>query len=500
MKISLPNFALFKRSLLLDNRHWQGYLFRFCMLGLILFFLFQFFTATRIGLNNAVGLQFLMAIGQINLVFISFIGISLFSSAITEEKEVDSLGLLLMTGTSPLSMLLSKGTGKLIMGLLLVISQFPFVLLSVTLGGVTTYQVASVFVTLLAYIILMNNLGLLCSVIFKRTSTASAATLTVVALFNILSPIFDSTRWLSPFYRVGNILQTFSKEPLWDLQATVYIALSILFFILAYLSFDLFCTKHTPASSPARLPKGIRFAKWNLCRVKRCWKNAIAWKAFYFDVGGKYTLLLTQLILLLVTFGVIMLIKHFEPSSLGSEMIGGIMTTLGFIGLFVEGIYIADNLFHNEVWSNTLSTLATTPYTISAIIWKKVAGAVLITMPTIIFTIIGLSLIPNAMSPFREPEFLTFITILSLNIVFYYQLVIFFSIIMKYGAFVIAFFVHGFIYALISVPLTIILHIVDWNGNISPNVITMIGIMLYLPVILGMYRIILKRIELKAAS
>ena len=500
MKISFPNFALFRRSLLLDNRHWQSYLFRLCMLGLILFFLFEFFASTRTTLSNAVGLQFLMAIGEINLVFISFIGVALFTSAITEEKEVDSLGLLMMTGITPLSILLSKGTGKLIMGLLLVISQFPFVLLSVTLGGVTAYQVTSVFVTLIAYMILMNNLALLFSVIFKRTSTASAATLIIVATFNILSPIFDSTRWLSPFYRVGAILQTFSKEPLWDLQATVYIALSILFFILSYMLFDLCCTKQTQASSPARLPKGIRFAKWNLCRVKRCWKNSIAWKAFYFDVGGKYTMVLVQVILLILMLAVTMLFQHFNPHSIRINEIGGMMVTLGLIALFVEGIYISDSLFHSEVWSNTLSTLMTTPYTISAIMWKKIVGEVLITLPTTVFIIIGVSFIPDFMDPFDKPEFWTFITIFSLSAIFYYQLVILFSIIMKYGGFVIAFFVHGLIYAAISIPMSIIFQITGWEYYMSANSITIIVFMLYTPLIITMYKIIIKRVAIKATA
>ena len=358
MKISLPNFALFKRSLLLDNRHWQGYLYRFAMLGAILFALIEFFSSSRMSLRSAVGLDFLMFIGEANLVFISFIGISLFTSAITEEKEVDSLGLLMMTGISPFSMLLSKGTGKLILGLLLVISQFPFVLLSVTLGGVTTYQVAAVFVTLLTYMILMNNLALLFSVLFKRTATAAAVTFAIVATFNILFPIFNSTRWLSPFYRIGMLLQTFSKESLWDLQATVYIALSLLFFALSYMLFDLCCTKHTQASSPARLPKGMRHAKWNFCRVKRTWGNSISWKAFYFDSGGKYSMVLVQIILLVITVVVVAIFAHFNSyRNFKLEFLGGTMLTIGIIALYVEGIYICDSLFHSEVWSNTLSTL-----------------------------------------------------------------------------------------------------------------------------------------------
>ncbi len=495
MKISLPNFALFKRSLLLDNRHWQSYLYRFAMLGAILWSLLAFFTSRATSLRSAVGLDFLMFIGEINLVFITFIGISIFTSAITEEKEVDSLGLLMMTGISPLSMLLSKGTGKLILGLLLVISQFPFVLLSVTLGGVTTYQVASVFVTLLVYMVLLNNLALLLSVVCKRTATAAAIALAIVATFNILVPIFNPTRWLSPFSRISSILQTFSNEPIWGLQATVYISLSVLCFVLSYILFDHCCTKHTQASSPARLPKGIRHARWNLCRVRRCWGDSIAWKAFYFDAKGKYAMILVQ-VLLLIIIAVVIIIFSFV--NIDVEFIGATMLVVGIITLFIEGIYICDSLFHSEVWSNTLSTLLTTPHSIQVILWSKIAGSIIIIIPTLIMTGLGALMSPGFLNHFNHSDFLFVIIITALSIIFYYQLVILFSVIMKYGGFIIAYFAHGLVYAIFAIPIGLF---INFTGlYYTRYLIPWIVILSYIPLIIIMNILIIKKIRSAATT
>ena len=52
-----------------------------------------------------------------------------------EEKEEQTLGLLRMTGLSPLSILLGKSTSRLCGALLLLAAQFPFTIFAVTLGG-----------------------------------------------------------------------------------------------------------------------------------------------------------------------------------------------------------------------------------------------------------------------------------------------------------------------------------------------------------------------------
>jgi len=427
----------------------------------------------------------------------------MFASAITEEKEVDSLGLLMMTGINPLSMLLSKGTGKLVMGLMLIVSQFPFVLLAITMGGVSLYQILSVFITLLVYMILINNLALFCSVFFSRSATAATVCFFALAAFNILTPIWQTTQWLSPFYRMTMIMKTFSTEPVWGMQNTIYIIVSVLFFLLSYIIFDACCRNTKPSSAP-RLPANSRKAKWNIFRVRRTWQNAIAWKTFYFNVGGKYSIfIIHSLLFMMIAIMIILGIIYDDFMSIDAEALGGIILTTGLIALFVEGIYISDAIFHSEVWNQTLSTLLTIPESLKSIAYKKILGGLIITIPTLLFIAVGLLLVmDDLIREIDDPEFWGVLLIFILSVVFYYHLVAFFSLIMKYGGFIIAWFAFGVIYTIVTIPIAIISNLFGyWIGSwINGGIIIVLVILLYIPCIFFLHILIGKKIKSIAAK
>jgi len=188
MKVSLPNMALFNRTLMMDNRHWHGYLLRLVLMVVILFALLSFsLSSTFTAQAFAVGLQFFTTIANTNLVFISIFAITLFSSAITEEKEIDSLNLLLMTGIGPFAMLLSKGASKMISAMMLIVAQFPFTLLAITLGGVGFMQILGVYLSLISYMILVANIALFFSVIAKKSANSAVYTMIALLLLNVFA-------------------------------------------------------------------------------------------------------------------------------------------------------------------------------------------------------------------------------------------------------------------------------------------------------------------------
>ena len=80
-----------------------------------------------------------------------------FATAITEEKEEGTLGLLKMAGISRVSILLGKSTSRLITAILLFLVQLPFTLLAITLGGVTLGQIFAAYWALLAYMLLVAH-------------------------------------------------------------------------------------------------------------------------------------------------------------------------------------------------------------------------------------------------------------------------------------------------------------------------------------------------------
>src|SRR5947209_46324 len=130
--MKLPVIVLFSRALRTDTRSLSIYLARAALMGLFVFSLVSTQQLARFGMFGAPGLQFFSGVVAINFWFITLAGLSYFASAITEEKEEMMLGLLKMTGLSPVSILLGKSTSRLLGAVLLLAVQFPFTMLAVT--------------------------------------------------------------------------------------------------------------------------------------------------------------------------------------------------------------------------------------------------------------------------------------------------------------------------------------------------------------------------------
>ena len=118
-----PLLALFIRSLREDSRLKFTYFSRAGLVTVILFFLFMI--QSSFGWSNAPGLHFFGTVVGIDLAFVLLAAVSYFSSAISEEKEEMTLGLLRMTNLNPLSILLGKSTSRLCTACLLYTSPSP---------------------------------------------------------------------------------------------------------------------------------------------------------------------------------------------------------------------------------------------------------------------------------------------------------------------------------------------------------------------------------------
>ncbi|MFP6701923.1 MAG: hypothetical protein VB861_09285 [Planctomycetaceae bacterium] len=165
--------ALMIRGLRFDCRRWQMHALRFLLVAIFLFALVISWVEYVVSIGTSPGLSFFSYITYTNFAFITLGGMSFFTSAITEEKEEQTLGLLKMAGVNPLGILLGKLGPRLANALLLLAIQFPFVQLAVTLGGVHHRQIQAVYVTFTGFIFLMAGLGLLASVVARRTRGAA---------------------------------------------------------------------------------------------------------------------------------------------------------------------------------------------------------------------------------------------------------------------------------------------------------------------------------------
>ncbi|MBL8848628.1 MAG: hypothetical protein JNG89_03050, partial [Planctomycetaceae bacterium] len=207
--------ALLHRSLRTDVRLLRVHFFR---AGLLCYVLFALSEVQVVSFSGSPGLDLLRWLLYANFWFITLSGILYFSSAITEEKEEQTLGLLKLAGINPLSLLLGKWLPRMIGALLLIAVQLPFTLLSITLGGVLIHQVIAAYCTLAAHLVLCGSIGLFASVVSSRAGAAAVLTLLLMFGLTCLLPFLNlgvtfayqaglvPAGWIEPGDRAGYLL------------------------------------------------------------------------------------------------------------------------------------------------------------------------------------------------------------------------------------------------------------------------------------------------------
>ena len=426
MRMNSPLLALFTRALREDVRSKAMYWARAGLVGIVLLNLGG--TQLSMGWAGAPGLVFFNSIVSINLFFISLAGLSYFASAITEEKEDMTLGLLRMTNLNPLSILLGKSASRQIGALLLLLSQLPFTLLAVALGGVTLAQIIAAFACLAAYTLLLGNVALFFSVVMRRSF--AAALLTFITMFVFLfgawivrNPVLYTLAFLkiipakmppewvesflahwqqaSPFSRLGAIgITGFSDGPL-CFQVFTNILLALAFFLLAWAVFDVFCNEEKDAA-PARgflTRKGKGFRLFGYGRPGR---HALFWKDYYFIGGGN-----AGAALKLVLYGGLLAFFAFA-ATVASRAFGGNPATRNPIdwenvGIFTmwtmmivtaaEIAFVAARIFRQERIWKTWSSLSMLPMSTRRIAYQKIIGALATTWPALLFFTLGAGLV-----------------------------------------------------------------------------------------------------------
>lgn len=261
--------ALMNRSLTRDFRELRPQIARGLFVVFIFFTLLASYTSSS--LYGAPGLRFFTNIAYLDVWVIMLAGLSYFASAITEEKEENTLGLLKMAGIDRMGILLGKSTSRLISALLILVLQVPFTLLAITLGGVTLTQIAASYLAIASFLIFAANAGLLCSVLSQRTGNAAAGTLGLFVLYFVtpyiamlliawlaaqgitanVGPLgwgVTVLQWISTwgiFERLSEILAGGATESLIATQFWMNIGLGLICFALSRAMFEAFTQEAT---------------------------------------------------------------------------------------------------------------------------------------------------------------------------------------------------------------------------------------------------------------
>jgi ABC-type transport system involved in multi-copper enzyme maturation permease subunit len=405
--------ALFTRSLRELLRSRLSYLACGTVIGII--FLLLLGAQAGATTTTAPGLKFFQSVLMVVLIFITLAGVSYFATAITEEKEEGTLGLLRMTDLDPLAILLGKSTSRLGGALLMLAATFPFTLLAVTLGGISARQVFASYLTLGAYLVLLANVALLASVLSPRGAVASVTTGVVVfgtpsvaalahALPSFLAKltVFEMNQriaflvpWLSglgdvlevvnPFRRLSAVLTTGFSGPVTDGQVGWSIGLALICLLLAWILFDPVAGETPRFSIPRPIPKpGSRLTQWV---PQRAWlASALAWKDYHFLHGGRMMLHIKW-----IGYSLLCLVVAIHASSGARGLTDAgqaIVWTMASV-MAIEVCLIGSRILRVEVRDKTLTGLAGLPLSVQHIVLMKLDGARRSLVPAFTWLCIG---------------------------------------------------------------------------------------------------------------
>lgn len=460
------------------------------VMGLLIMYLFfmelQFFSA-----RNAPGGMFASTILMCCYWFLTFVGSLHFSVAIVEEKEEETLPLLRMTGASAFSILLGKSLPRLAVALLFLLTITPFLMLSLTFGGVLPSGLLSAILGILCYAVLLSQIGLFSSVICSTAPRAFMVTailwsfaefpeawlIIVAGLCDAILSAFGEPRLIreqldmvSPFLQSASLLNNlsgtlleFSLADVWRPQMTIQLIEAALLFVASWAVFERFTSSSGAAASATvaaaggaskqsadrTSPTAPATAERSLPRrngrfSQRVWKDALAWKAWQHIAGGQRWLWLRLIGIPLTILTSILVLGVAFDGLPDSDEVAGILTWFGMILFVINAARIFGRVLNREIYEKTLSSLLMLPQTTSQTVTSLTKGLMPGTVAGGSGLIFGCVLLLMTGSGSSGSDLLEFFTnIWFLQLVGWFVLTIYLGVLLstwqKYGAMIVAF-------------------------------------------------------------
>jgi hypothetical protein len=390
--------------------------------------------------TDSMGLRFFELVCTLNVFIITISGITYFVTAVTEEKDAGTFALLRLAGMNSLSITLGKSTSRLVSSLMLLVIQIPFTFLSITLGGVLWNQIIAAYLALAAWMILVANLALFCSVRCATSGRAAGLAATTIGVFVFLPRISSAflgaispgvlsagtiafleaipaaCSKISVFDRLAEILGLTSGFKMLGIDfstglttistASIKGEVSIVagqfwssllaafvLFVISTLTLDLWCAP-TDIAGPSE-NKSIR--RW---AMGRCWNLPVAWKEFLFFTGGR-AFAIAKFVAGGLAFAGFRMFQEMDGYSNGLVLRGDYSwwAFLTFVfTLTAEVLLYSSGCLFYEVRQQTQSTLATVPISSVRILVEKFAGCAIALVPALVWIFITLILSDGAIA------------------------------------------------------------------------------------------------------
>jgi hypothetical protein len=403
-----PLLALFVRALRQGTRAPSTYLLRGGIGLIVLFFLWS--AHESLSWMGAAGLRFFSILIGANYFLVALLGLGTFASAIAEEKEEGTLGLMRMADLSPLAILFGKSTSRLGIVLLLLLAELPFTFLAVTLGGVSQTQIFAAFTLLATFLFALANVSLFFSVLLPRSSRAALMTVALAIAYCLLCA--------APFVIADRLVQKYSYaetdptvtalqsagEWLWSVHPAkhfgilanggylaleltrsviVHVSVGVAFFIFSILIFERCCGNEAAYSGDDG--RRARRLRW-LGRSKRAFTQAVAWKDFHFAMGGRFSVVLR--LVFYVAWVAVMAWATQEWNN--RKSLAEMTWSFGLMMWHVELVFLALLMWGPEVWGKHIGTLIATPQALWRINFEKLKAMCMATAPSILLLLVAI--------------------------------------------------------------------------------------------------------------
>ncbi len=430
--------TLFNWTLKMDSKSIYPHIVRAAFAGAMLFAISM--ANVDVFGSGSMGLRFFELVCTLNVFIITISGITYFVTAVTEEKDAGTFALLRLAGMNSLSITLGKSTSRLVSSLMLLVIQIPFTFLSITLGGVLWNQIIAAYLALAAWMILVANLALFCSVRCATSGRAAGLAATTIGVFVFLPRISSAflgaispgvlsagtiafleaipaaCSKISVFDRLAEILGLTSGFTMLGIDFSTGLATistasikgevsiaagqfwsslltAFVLFVVSTLTLD-FWSAPADVAGPSE-NKSVR--RW---AVGRCWDLSVAWKEFLFFTGGR-TFAIAKLLAGGLAFAGFRMFQEMDGYSNGLVLRGDYSwwAFLTFVfTLTAEVLLYSSGCLFYEVRQQTQSTLATVPISSVRILVEKFAGCAIALVPAVVWIFITLILSDGAIA------------------------------------------------------------------------------------------------------
>ena len=364
--------ALFKQTMQTDGNSNFQYLLKLLMM-LICFMLMLF---VNLGSSGAKGLEMLAIISSTNLFFVTIATISLFCTCVTEEKEHNTIGVLLMTGISPFGFLVGKTLSRLYIVIQLILLQIPMIVVARTLGGLSMDQIVAHLVYFIVVIIAMSQLAMLFSIISSKSSTSIFFTCIGMAFLCSL-PCNNNSTFFSYYFKV---FETNFDEAIISQPVLMLAGFSFCAFVSGLMIFNKFTHGEGAGVNADLSPVSSK-------RRARFGDSPIFQKDFRYMAGGKRALVIRVTML---AFSLFLL----DLYRIREYVFGGVLAWF-----YIECFYYSQVMIKQEKSYKTLSSLGMIPVRSKDILNQKYKAFAISVMPSLVAFLVCSFMVSREMLP-----------------------------------------------------------------------------------------------------